>query len=79
MLLAETDVDGGVAVAERLRESVAALDLTWDGKTGTRQITISVGVASAMPLAQEQPGSLVVSADRALAKAKKQGRNRVEA
>lgn len=79
VLLAETDVHGGVAVAERLRESVAALDLTWAGKTGTRQITISVGVASAMPLAQEQPGSLVVSADRALAKAKKQGRNRVEA
>jgi len=80
VMLAETDLAGGVAVAERLREAVAALDLTWGGGAGAarRRITVSVGVASTTPVAQEQPESLVAAADRALAKAKRRGRNRIE-
>jgi diguanylate cyclase (GGDEF)-like protein len=79
VMLAETDLTGGVAVAERLREAVAALDLTWGGGSARRRVTISVGVASTVPIAHEQPESLVAAADRALAKAKRRGRNRIEA
>jgi diguanylate cyclase (GGDEF)-like protein len=78
VLLAETDAAGGLAVAERLRETVAALNLTWGGSAASQRITISVGVATTIPIPQEQPESLTAAADRALEMAKRRGRNRVE-
>lgn len=77
VLLAETDAAGGLAVAERLREAVAALQLTWGGPSASQRVTISVGVATTIPIPQEQPESLTAAADRALAVAKRRGRNRV--
>jgi diguanylate cyclase (GGDEF)-like protein len=63
-----------VQAAERLRELVAGE--TFGGGTGTPKITISVGVASTGEH-DEEPESLVRSADTALYRAKKAGRNRV--
>lgn len=78
VLLAETDAAGGAAVAERLRAAVAALGLTWGGPSTSGSITVSVGVATTIPIPQEQPESLTAAADRALTAAKRRGRNRVE-
>jgi diguanylate cyclase (GGDEF)-like protein len=78
VLLAETDAAGGLAVAERLREAVASLDLSWRRAPAGQRLTISVGAATTIPIPQEQPESLIASADRALAAAKRRGRNRVE-
>jgi len=77
VLLPETDAAGGVAVAERMRQAVEDLDLTWGSDLSKQRITLSVGVATTVPSPQELATSLVATADRALAVAKRNGRNRV--
>jgi diguanylate cyclase (GGDEF)-like protein len=77
VLLAETDRAGGLAVAERLREAVEALDLFWGRGSARQRLTVSAGLATAVPSPREQPESLIAAADRALHVAKRGGRNRV--
>ena len=78
VLLAETDAAGGLSVAERMRHAVENLAMSWGPKVEGQMLTISVGVATTVPSPQEQPGSLLATADRALSSAKRNGRNRVE-
>jgi diguanylate cyclase (GGDEF)-like protein len=78
VLLPETDASGGLAVAERMRQAVEELEVTWGPDIETQRITISVGSATTVPSPQELSTSLVATADRALAVAKRNGRNRVE-
>ncbi len=78
VLLAETDAAGGLAVAERMRRAVENLAMSWGPGVEGQMLTISVGVATTVPSPQEQPGSVLAAADRALSKAKRNGRNRVE-
>jgi len=78
LLMPETHVEVAVQAAERLRERVSQLRI--QAEDGAQvALTISVGVAAADPLgAQDTPSSLLVRADKALYRAKKDGRNRVE-
>jgi diguanylate cyclase (GGDEF)-like protein len=78
LLMPETHVEVAVHAAERLRAAVAALTVeAGDGALVAQ--TISVGVSSADPSgALDTPSSLLVRADKALYRAKKDGRNRVE-
>ncbi len=76
-LLPETDTAGGQAVAERMRHAVEALELTWGPDSQRRSVTISIGVATTVPISQEQPSSLIGAADRALNIAKQRGGNQV--
>ncbi len=78
VLLAETDASGGLAVAERMRRAVEDLELRWGSDAEKERITVSVGAATTIPSPQENATSLVAAADRALAVAKRNGRNRVE-
>lgn len=78
VLLAETDTAGGLEVAERLRKAVEGLELYWGQGSARQRLTVSIGVATAIPSPQEQPESLIAAADRALEVAKRGGRNRVE-
>jgi diguanylate cyclase (GGDEF)-like protein len=77
MLLGNTDRQGAMDIAERLRRAVAARDTA-----SLPEITVSIGVATIRPA--ELPGStaqqadgLLKAADEALYAAKQQGRNRV--
>lgn len=74
-LLPETDLAGGVMVAERLRAAVEAVEVGLDGGD-TFSFTASIGVA--MPHAEEPLDRLLARADAALYVAKDRGRNRVE-
>ena len=75
ILLTDTGWQGALTFAERLRRRVD--DFTF-GPPGTpMSITISVGVALAKGSDQLSPEELLKEADRALYKAKQQGRNRV--
>ena len=76
-LLPETDVDGATRVAERLREAVAGQQLPHALSPVGGYVTISLGVASAMPLGEAPPDGLTQLADRLLYEAKRAGRNRV--
>lgn len=73
-ILPETPPDAAVAIAEKIREAVAALDLEFEGVKC--KVTTSVGV-SAYPDYSDDADSLFLSADQALYQAKQTGRNRV--
>jgi diguanylate cyclase (GGDEF)-like protein len=74
MLLPETGLRAASEVAERLRASVEALSIDWQGTP--IPVRVSVGV-SACPECVADPDELARSGDAALYQAKGQGRNRV--
>lgn len=74
ILLAETDLDGGLAAAEHLRLSFANLILKVSEAEVSR--TISIGVTTCIGCRDED--EIVRRADEALYEAKRLGRNRVE-
>ena len=76
LLLPETDLTGGVVVAERLRGAVHAM--TFKPPAGNLAVTISVGVATFPSPSIDSIDSLIAKADEALYRAKGNGRNRVE-
>ncbi|WP_188258917.1 diguanylate cyclase [Azospirillum tabaci] len=76
-LLPETDEDGAVQVAERLRETVAERRLPHAVSHVADHVTISLGVATARPMLDDTPDRLTQLADGLLYEAKRAGRNRV--
>jgi diguanylate cyclase (GGDEF)-like protein len=78
VLLPDTDLEGALAVAEKIRRGVEALQLAHAGNP--RQIvTISAGVHAQCPRNGGSSLGLVQAADRALYAAKNDGRNAVSA
>lgn len=75
VLLPDTDRAAAMALAERLRATVAGLGLPNPGAPGGR-VTVSVGVATLPADPTALPAALVAQADRALYAAKRAGRNR---
>jgi diguanylate cyclase (GGDEF)-like protein len=73
LLLPDTDRAGAVAVADKLRQAIAAIDIA----SVSRPITASFGVA-AIPEDAAEPTLLLRATDRALYLAKANGRNRIE-
>ena len=75
VVLPETDPDGAMRIAERLRAAIAALVLqTPHGET---RVTGSIGVACEIPSLGVKSESLLTKADAALYQAKEDGRNRI--
>lgn len=74
VLLPETDVAGAREAAERFVTALADAEFG-DSRIGYHRITASAGVAAAADLEVE---ALLESADRALYRAKKQGKNQVQ-
>jgi diguanylate cyclase (GGDEF)-like protein len=75
-LLPSTEAQGGIALAELLRENVAGLQIT-HAASSLGILTLSVGAATAVPGRDETSESLLAAADAALYQAKRDGRNRV--
>ena len=76
ILLPDTDLEGAVVFAERLRKRVEEHDFAEGGDP--LRITVSVGVAAAsVKGGVTEPESLTAKADEALYRAKNDGRNRV--
>jgi diguanylate cyclase (GGDEF)-like protein len=73
-LLGDTDLDEGMAIAEALRERIAALDSTQ--LTGELPIRISIGVA-ALSRDSVSPDDVLNVSDAAMYEAKRRGRNQV--
>jgi len=74
VVLPETGSAAAAATAERLRSRVGAIVVP-----GTdARLSISAGVVSTVPSADETVDAILEKADRALYEAKRRGRNRVE-
>ena len=80
LILPDTDLAGATAVAEKLRESVAALELA-HADTPLGRVSASLGVYTGYPrsAARSDPLAWVEAADQQLYEAKAAGRNRVVA
>lgn len=76
-LLPECDLAAAQAKAEELCRSVAALGIPHDASATAPMVTISLGVAAAVPEENSSSVWLLATADAALYQAKSGGRNRV--
>lgn len=78
ILLSMSGTEHALAVAEKIRLDVEALKLPYESSEISDCITISIGVASAMPTNRNiSSHNLIQYADDALYQAKQEGRNRV--
>lgn len=81
VLLPGTDADGAEEFAERLRARVEALGIPHAASTAAPVVTCCAGAATVFPGPGgcEAPRQMMDEADRALYRAKREGRNRVHA
>ncbi len=80
VLLPDTDEDGALQIAERLRSHVETLQIPHGHSATAACVTLSVGLASAVPLSNlsnNSPASLLDKADKMLYRSKQAGRNGV--
>jgi len=76
-ILPDTDMDAAAGMAERIRAGVEELAISHDRSWVAPVVTVSIGVASAVPRSDHEPLSLVARADVHLYRAKRSGCNRV--
>ncbi|MCH4887883.1 diguanylate cyclase [Acidaminobacter sp. JC074] len=76
VLLPDIELDGGVEVAERIRQNIEDLQIENFREGKPEVITVSIGIASVLPIIDEEVDQLVEYADEALYRAKEEGRNR---
>ena len=76
VILAETTIGGALMVAEKIRHAISELNIP-HVSSPTGQVALSIGIASAAPGFDNPPDDLIIAADKALYRAKKEGRDRV--
>ncbi len=74
ILLPNTDVDGAIHLAKQIQTEIARLAIPHQ-LSSSKQVTLSIGIASIIPQGQTPPKELIAAADEALYQAKAQGRN----
>ncbi len=79
VILPQTDLNGGVHVAEMIQQQVNELRIPHQASEVRDTISLSIGVASLVPLPEQSPALLITTSDLCLYKAKEQGRNRIRA
>ena len=75
LIMADTDLDAGYQRAEDIRKQVSGLQVHYRGET-LRRVTASIGVAG-FPTHGDSARAIVNTADEALYRAKREGRDRV--
>lgn len=76
VILPETSIGGALMVAEKIRQAIRELNIT-HASSPNGQVAMSIGIASAAPGFDNPPDDLILAADKALYRAKKEGRDRV--
>ena len=76
VILPNTDVEGSLSVAQRIRDEVKNCAIAHSASLVSQYVTLSLGVASTIPDAISGPNQLIGAADAALYQAKQQGRDR---
>jgi len=75
-LLPDTGTYGASIVAENIRQNIENLQIQF-GDSGFANVTVSLGVNTAVPIKDSSIQEYINGADKALYAAKKAGRNRV--
>ncbi len=75
IILMDVTIESARKIAEEIRVAIENVRLSYDGKS--IGVTVSLGVALAIPDKDALPNELIAKADQALYKAKDSGRNRV--
>lgn len=78
ILLPHTDSEGAIAVAERIRSQVRALDIEHVQSPINQRLTVSLGVTTIIPRLDSTAEYVIQQADWALYEAKNSGRDRVQ-
>jgi diguanylate cyclase (GGDEF)-like protein len=74
-VLPQTDLKQALKVAQRMQEAIAQLNIPHRASAAGAYVTISIGIASTIPLEQQSANLLLDEADRKLYDAKHSGRN----
>lgn len=78
LILPKTEATHAERLAENCKTRVAALEIAHGKSDVSEIVTLSLGVATKIPTKNTKPESLIKIADKALYKAKENGRNRFE-
>jgi len=76
VLLPNTDLNGALHIAEKIRMNISNVVIPCADGTDTK-VTVSIGVKTQAPGQDSSRASFIAEADKALYKAKESGRNRV--
>jgi diguanylate cyclase (GGDEF)-like protein len=76
-ILPGADLDGAIKIAQRLQGAVGKLGIEHAASDVAEQVTISLGVASTIPICTGSPQALILAADERLYDAKQKGRNQI--
>ena len=77
LVLPATGEKGALTVAEKIRRGVESLAIPHEKSPLAGVVTVSIGVATSVPLKDSDAGLLLTAADQALYQAKTAGRNQV--
>lgn len=77
VILPDTNAEGAYLFAESLREKIENQNIEHKDSRAGKNVTVSLGVSTAVPEKDSTQDELISQADRALYKAKQGGRNRV--
>ena len=75
ILIPETDMDGAITFAEVVHSAIIELKIDNPGSEASKYLTISIGVAAIVPKNGDSYMDLIYTSDKALYKAKSDGRN----
>ncbi|MCC2112258.1 MAG: diguanylate cyclase [Hyphomicrobiales bacterium] len=78
-VLPDTNIAGAKRIAGRIRRAVAALAIEHNRSSAASVVTVSLGVATRVPIHTDSAAKLFDTADQLLYKAKLEGRNRIVA
>jgi diguanylate cyclase (GGDEF)-like protein len=77
VVLGDTPLEGALKIAEHIRDAVDSLKIPHKTSKDHQHVTLSIGVTSTLPTHDTQPETVLISADRAMYNAKREGKNRV--
>ena len=77
-ILPNTDREGGIAVARKMLEEVAELNIPHSASEISERVTVTLGVGSLIPDWVLEPEQMVAGVKQALAEAQQEGRNRLK-